>query len=67
MGLQRLARLALSGPHTHGWAAPLTEAASAAGAQGALAPGAACAAAGRRYLWQDGRLANGAPCHGAPL
>ena len=66
-GLQRLARLALSGPHTHGWAAPLAEAASAAGAQGALTPGAACAAAGRRYLWQDGRLAHGAPCCGAAL
>lgn len=66
-GLQRLARLALSAPHTHGWAAPLAEAASAAGAQGALAPGAAWAIAGRRYLWQDGRLAHGVPWRGASL
>ena len=66
-GLQRLARLALSAPHTHGWAAPLAEAASVAGAQSALAPGAACAFAGRRYLWQDGRLAHGASCRGAAL
>ncbi|KAK9845489.1 hypothetical protein WJX81_007811 [Elliptochloris bilobata] len=56
-GLKRLARWAVSGPNTHSWVS-LAEATSAAGVQGHLAPGLACASS-RRYLWQDGRLANG--------